>query len=306
MKIIGENIHIISKKTRQAIEDKNAKYVIEMAEKQLGKVDWIDLNIGPARYKEGTMKWLLETLNPICNVPFSLDTTNLNEMKSGLASLDKPKDCIINSTNCDEERLEPLTDLAAEYESYLIGLTLSAKGGIPKTADERYELAFQIIETAQSKGIDSSKIFIDPLVLPISVEQSQTQEAFDTIRLAKEAFDPPVMSVVGLSNISNGSPREIRPLINNVFAVLAMGCGLDCAIADAYDEELIRINNVIESGKAQKTHYKLILDLYEMMQNYGELEDVTYEKNNKESVQIYKTAEILLNKKIYSHSFLEI
>lgn len=306
MKIIGENIHIISKKTRQAIDDKDAEYLIGMAKKQLGSVDWIDLNIGPARYKEGTMKWLLETLSPVCDVPFSLDTTNLNEMKAGLQNVASPAECVINSTNCDEERLEPLTDLAAEFGSYLIGLTLNASGGIPKTADERYELASQIVETAMGKGVSADKIFIDPLVLPIGVEQTQAVEVFDTIRMAKEAFDPPVKSVVGLSNISNGSPKEIRPLINRVFAVLAMGCGLDCAIADACDDELIRVNKVIESSTADMPSEKLVLDLYEMMQNYGELEDISYCENDAESVRVYKTAEILLNKKIYSHSFLEI
>lgn len=305
MKIIGENIHIISKKTAKAVDERNTDYIIELAKKQLGKADWIDLNIGPARYKEGIMKWLVETLSPISDVPFSFDTTNLSEMRSGLETIKTPAECIINSTNADEARLEPLTDLAAEFNSYLIGLTLS-ESGIPKTADERYELAYQIVETATAKGVSPDKIFIDPLVLPIGVEQSQTQEAFDTIRMAKEAFDPPVMSVVGLSNISNGSPKEIRPLINRIFAVLAMGCGLDCAIADACDEELIRVNRIIESGAADRPYDKLILDLHEMMQNYGELEDISYNKDDVEAVKIYKTAEILLNKKIYSHSYLEI
>lgn len=305
MKLIGENIHIISKKTREAIDNKDEKYIIELAKKQLKNVDWIDLNIGPARYKEGTMKWLLETLEPVCSKPFSFDTTNFNEMKSALELVKNPKDSIINSTNADDERLEKLTDLAAEHGSYIIGLTLS-ESGIPKTADERYELASKIIEVAISKGIKEDKIIIDPLVLPIGVAQDQAQEAFDTIRMTQEAFDPPVLNVVGLSNISNGSPKEIRPLINSTFAILAMGCGLKTAIADGCDDELFRINKIIETSNAKLPQDKLILDLYEMMQNYGDLDEIKYDKNDSESVKIYKTAEILLNKKIYSHSYLDI
>jgi 5-methyltetrahydrofolate corrinoid/iron sulfur protein methyltransferase len=305
MKIIGENIHIISKKTREAIDNKDADYVIGLAKKQLKNADWIDLNIGPARYKEGTMKWLIETLGPVCDKPFSFDTTNFSEMKSALENIKNPTECIINSTNADDERLEPLTDLAAQFGSYIIGLTLS-ESGIPKTADERYELASKIIEVATAKGIASEKIIIDPLVLPIGVAQDQAQEAFDTIRMTQEAFDPPVLNVVGLSNISNGSPKEIRPLINRTFAILAMGCGLKTAIADGCDDELARVNQVIETGKTQKSYDKLILDLYEMMQNYGDLDEITYDKKDAEAVKIYKTAEILLNKKIYSHSYLDI
>lgn len=305
MKLIGENIHIISKKNREAIESKDENYIIELAQKQLPNVDWIDLNIGPARRKEGTMKWLIDVLSPVCNKPFSFDTTNFSEMRSALENIKNPQDCIINSTNADDERLEKLTDLAAEFGSYIIGLTLS-ESGIPKTADARYELASKIIEVATSKGISPEKIIIDPLVLPIGVAQDQALEAFDTIRMTREAFDPPVMSVVGLSNISNGSPKEIRPLINRVFAVLAMGCGLTSAIVDGCDEELIRVNRVVETGTVEKSYDQLILDLYEMMQNYGDLDDISYDKNDAEAVKIYKTAEVLLNKKIYSHSYAEI
>jgi len=305
MKLIGENIHIISKKTREAIDNKDEKYIIELAQKQLKNVDWIDLNIGPARYKEGTMKWLLEILEPISTKPFSFDTTNFAEMKSALENVKNPSECIINSTNADDDRLEKLTALAAEFGSYIIGLTLS-EGGIPKTADERYELAAKIIEVATEKGISSDKIIIDPLVLPIGVAQEQALEAFDTIRMTREAFDPPVLSVVGLSNISNGSPKEIRPLINRVFAVLAMGCGLTSAIVDGCDDELFRVNQIIETASAKAPQDKLMLDLFELMQNYGEFEEIEYDKKDADSVKIYKTAEILLNKKIYSHSFLEI
>ena len=91
------------------------------------------------------------------------------------------------------------------------------------------------------KGIDSSKIFFDPLILPVCVEQSQALEALNTIQMIKESFEPKVNTIIGLSNISNGSPKELRPLINRVFAVLAYGAGLDAAIIDAKDNELIRI-----------------------------------------------------------------
>lgn len=304
MKLIGENIHIISKKTREAIENKDEAYIKNLAVAQKN-MDWIDLNIGPARHKEGTFEWLLNILEPVCNKPFSFDTTNFSEMKNAFSLVKNPQDCIINSTNAEMSRLEPLSKLAGEYSSYLIGLTLS-ESGIPKTADERYELASIIIDTACSFGVDGSKIIIDPLVLPIGVAQEQAIEAFDTIRMCQEAFEVVPMSVVGLSNISNGSPKEIRPLINQTFAILAMGCGLSSAIVDALDKNLVKINSIIETQKAGNSYEKLVLDLYGMMQNYGDLDDIDYDKKDEESVKLYKTAEVVLNKKIYSHSYLDI
>lgn len=304
MKLIGENIHIISKKTREAIENKDEDYIKRLASVQTG-MDWIDLNIGPARHKEGTFEWLLNTLKGVFDKPFSFDTTNFSEMESALSLVSNPADCIINSTNAEMARLEPLSNLAAKHNSYLIGLTLS-ESGIPKTADERYELASIIIEQACSNGVDGNKIIIDPLVLPIGVAQEQALEAFDTIRMCQEAFEVAPMSVVGLSNISNGSPKEIRPLINQTFAILAMGCGLSSAIVDALDEDLIKINSIIETQKATNAYEKLVLDLYEMMRNYGDFADIAYDKKDEKSLRLYKTVEVVLNKKIYSHSYLDI
>ena len=86
---------------------------------------------------------------------------------------------------------------------------------------------------------------------------------------------------------------------------MAMGCGLDSAIVDAFDTELIRINSLIQTGQVQKESDKLLLGLYNMMQEFGELEDLSFNSDNPEEVQIYKTAMIILNKNIYAHNYLD-
>lgn len=307
MKLIGENIHIISKKTRENIENRNKEFVQDLAKRQIDAgIDWVDLNIGPARKGwEGVMNWLSSSILEISHdVKFSFDTTNMNEMEAGLKSVANPESCIINSTSGDPDRLENMVSLAAKYNSYLIALTLSDETGIPRDPDGRLEIASIIIDKAMEKGLDNTKILMDPLVLPVSVDQSQAMEALNSIRVFKESFDPQVLTTIGLSNVSNGSPKEMRPLINRIFAVMAMGCGLDSAIVDAFDVELLRVNRVIENQQAEKESDKLILGLYNMMQEFGELEDLSYNKDNPEEVKIYKTAEIILNKNIYAHNYL--
>ncbi|EKE03791.1 MAG: Dihydropteroate synthase DHPS [uncultured bacterium] len=307
MKLIGENIHIISKKTRTAIEERDSQFIQELAKRQTDAgMDWVDLNIGPARRSSGeVMKWLISTIQEVTKPNFSFDTTNLIEMTAGLNTISNPQDCIVNSASGDPERLENMVKLAADYNSYLIALTMSNETGIPREADGRLEIAALIVEKAAEMGVDNTKILMDPLVLPVSVDQTQVQEALNSLRVFKEAFDPPILTTIGLSNISNGSPKEIRPIINRVFAVMAMGCGLDSAIADAFDTELIRINKVIETQTPQKDSDNLMLGLYGMMQEFGELEDLSYNKDNPEEEIIYKTARILLNKNIYAHNYLD-
>ena len=307
MKLIGENIHIISKKTREAIENRDKDYIQNMAKRELkANVNWIDLNIGPARRGwEGVMTWLSQAVLEVGEVDFSFDTSNLFEMEEGLKRVSRPENSIINSTSGDPERLENMMALAAKYNSHIIALTMSNETGIPKDPDGRLEIASVIVHKALELGVDNTKILMDPLVLPLSVDQSQAMAALDSIRVFKESFDPQVLTTIGLSNVSNGSPKEIRPLINRIFAVMAMGCGLDSAIVDAFDTELLRVNKVIKTCQTEKESDKLLLDIYNMMQEFGELEDISFNADNPEEVQIYKTARIILNKNIYTHNYLD-
>ena len=87
---------------------------------------------------------------------------------------------------------------------------------------------------------------------------------------------------------------------------MAMGCGLDSAIVDSFDSELLRLNTMIESQNVQEAYDSVYLSIYNAMQNFEDLDAVEYDKNDAEQVKIYKTAEILLNKKVYSNSYLEI
>jgi len=305
MQLIGENIHIISKKTREAIETKDKNYIAAYVNRMVASnVDFIDLNIGPARKTQGAMQWLASVVREITDLPISFDTTNPQEMLAGLKFVSNPSECIINSVSADAQRLDNLLPLAKEFNSNLIALTLSDETGIPKEADARLEIAFNILEHTAEYEIDNGKIYFDPLVLPIPVAQEQAIESLNTIRMFKESFDPPVLTTIGLSNISNGAPKENRSLINLVFLVLAMGCGLDSAIVDAFDKELIRVHNMLVNQVAETDYDCLYIDLYNMMQNFGELEDVNYDNSNEKQIAIYKTAQVLLNKNIYSHNYL--
>ena len=287
MKLISENLHIISKSTKEAVLNRDETFIRNLLSKQIQtNPDWIDLNIGPARGAfAGTMEWLVNIANDMTGIPLSLDSTNADEIEKGLSLAKNPHDWIINSTNADEERLDKVTDTAATYGCNLIALTMSSELGIPKA---------------------NNKLYFDPLILPVCVDQSQAPEALNTIRMLKESFEPAVMTTVGLSNVSNGCPKELRPLINRVFMVLAMGCGLDSAIVDSFDDELLRINKVIENLKEEKSYDNTYISLYNMMQNFEEIESVDYDKNDSEQVKIIKTAQILLNKKVYTNSYLEI
>lgn len=304
MILIGENIHVISKIVREALIKRDENFVLDLINAQ-NKMDYIDLNVGPAKSDLiDVLPWLAKIIQDNSECGISFDTTNSEEMKKGLQSFSGKT--FINSISLDDDRIEKIGGLAIEYGSNLIALTLSKENGIPKDADGRLEIAFNIYEKCLEKGIDNEKLFFDPLILPICVDQSQGIEAINTIKMIKESFDPPVKTVIGLSNVSNGCPKDLRPLINRVYASLAFGAGLDAAIIDAKDEELIRILKMLEMNSPKSQLDKLYVNLSDMISNFGELDDIEFDKEDLEQLKVIKTARILLNNEIYSHSFTQI
>ena len=306
MILIGENIHIISKKTREALENRDEKFVKKLISIQ-ENMHYADLNIGPGKGSlSGIFSWLCPLIEENSNLKISLDTTNFDEMKSAFKFIQNPKNVFLNSTTLDEPKLNLICELAAEYDCNIVALTMSKSSGIPKTSDGRMEIAFEIYEKCIEYGIKSEKIFFDPLIIPLPTEQSQAMTGLNTLKMIKESFDPPVNTIIGLSNISNGAETEFRPLINRVYATLAYGAGLDAVIADAQDSKLLDILQMLATNNPQNKIDSLYLNLAKMIKNFEDLDTIEYNKNNPEQIQIIKTCEIIMNKKIYSRSFAQV
>ena len=232
MLIIGENIHIISPKVKVAFETQDTAFIQDLATRQVKHgAGMLDLNIGPQR-KRGVevMEWIVDAVQAVTDVPLSLDTTNASAIEAGLKRV--KRQAMINSTSCDPERLESMLPLAAKYGARIIGLTMG-KSGIPTTADARVQMAMEVLlPKATELGLPLTNLYLDPLVLTVNGTQSHAPETLNAVRFFKQLSDPPPMTVVGLSNISNSVPPEGRSLINRTYLVMLMAAGLDSAIAD--------------------------------------------------------------------------
>lgn len=235
MIIVGELINGMYKEVGKAIQEKDKKAIQELARKQAqAKADMLDVNVGPtAKDAAGAMQWLVETIQEVCELPLVLDSTKPQAIEAGLKLLKKPG--VINSTSADQEKLDILLPLAKNYQAKIIGLTMDKKG-IPRDRNQRTELALKIVSACMEASIDTQDIFIDPIVLPVNVAQPQAQEVLEAIREFKLLAEPPVKSIVGLSNVSQGAQE--RSLINRTFLVMALAFGLSAAILDPLDKEL--------------------------------------------------------------------
>lgn len=236
MFIIGELINGMYKDIGRAIKEKNKEIIQKCALDEIhAGADALDVNCGPvSRDPISDIQWLVETIQEVTDKPLALDSSKYKVIESGLKVI-KNK-AIINSTTADLEKLEILVPLAKQYKARLIGLTISTKG-IPQTKDQRLELAATIVATCTEAGFPIEDLYLDPIVLPVNVAQSQMKDILESIHEFKIISDPAPKSIVGLSNVSQGT--RVRSLVNRTFLTMAVSYGLDAAILDPKDKELM-------------------------------------------------------------------
>lgn len=308
MRIIGENIHILSPKVKEAVANRDARFFQELAVRQVEAGAWaVDLNIGPQK-KAGheILPWLAETIQQVVDVPLSLDTTNLGAIEAALEGVNFKAQPFINSTSGEPERLQKVPLVAAKYGARLVGLTMEAEG-IPVSADARVNIALEkLLPRADEVGIPITDMYIDPLVLTVSGCQQYVPECVEAVRILQVAGDPPPGVVVGLSNVSNAVPNEMRPLINRVYCVMLLGAGLECAIADPLDKDLREFVRIVEERDERSAVGRLLLNLHDAVAVQEELAADQVDFSDPDQVAIWKTVQILLNKVIYADSYLRV
>lgn len=236
MLVIGEKLSIIAKRVREAMMKKDKGPIQEIATNQWKQgAGMIDANIGPAEDGgEDLMQWMVTTIQEVVPLPICLDTTNFKAIEAGLKVHNNEWGrALINSTSNDPERF-PILELGAKYNCQVIGLTVG-KGGLPADAEERAAIASEIMARAMEYGLPLEDLYLDPLVLQIATTQDQAIKVVQAIKMFQELNDPPMKTVVGLSNISNGCPKPLRPILNKYYLALLMYEGLTAAIADPHE-----------------------------------------------------------------------
>ncbi len=292
MILIGENINIMSQTLGPALRERNAAPVQEMAiaETKAG-ADYLDLNIGPARRNgDEMMKWVVETVQAVTPRLLSLDTTNPVAMEAGLKAC-KSK-ALINSISLQPDRLEAELPLVKKYNASMIGLLWGVEG-MPRDANERCALAVDIVYKANEAGIANEDIWIDPIASPISVEINQVKACVEFMTMLGEIC-PGCKSTVGLSNVSNGAPDKLRPVLNRTYLIMLMRYGLYSAIVDAFDTEMVRI------ARGQRP------DVVDLVHRVMDGERPNMASLDREQADYVKTVRVLTGETLYSHSWLEV
>ncbi|MBN2438064.1 MAG: dihydropteroate synthase [Deltaproteobacteria bacterium] len=297
---IGENLNVMVKKIGTAMKDRDPKPIQELAIAEVkAGVDYIDINLGPARKEGGElMAWVVKTVQEVVDTPLYLDTINTEAIEAGLKVYQNRKGkAVINSIMARPESMDAKMPLAQKYNAGLVAL-LWGPSGLPRDANERGVLAAELMQKAAEFGIPNEDVWIDPIVTPITSPQSQVQvpSCVEFMKMFQDfqEMSPGLKATCGVSNVSNGAPDHLRPILNQTYMMLLERYGMTGAIVDAFDADM---KSFAAPGGKQ--------DLKNIVYKVMDGEDVELGALTKEQVNYVKTTKVLMGNILYSDSWLE-
>ena len=251
MIIIGEKINGTRKAVAQAIQDRNAEFIQDLAKRQFeAGATYLDVNAGTMPEREpDDMIWLVENAQAAApDAVICLDSANDKALRAGIEKANRLP--MINSLSGEQFRIDGVLSLACEFQTELIVLALD-DNGIPPTSDGRLEIVRRLVGMTRDGGLPDNKLFVDPLVMAIATGTENGNITLETCRRIREEF-PEVHLTCGLSNISYGMPYRLA--INQAFMALAINAGMDSAIINPEERELRAVMLATETLLGKDRH----------------------------------------------------
>jgi cobalamin-dependent methionine synthase I len=234
MIIIGELINSTRKRIREAVLARDAAYIKEIALKQKDAgAHVLDVNGGVAGQEAECLTWLVGVVQEAVDLPLCLDSSDPAALRQALPLCkERP---MINSITDEPSRFEAVLPLLREYKASVIALCMS-EAGPPSGVEDRVATACRLVDRLTEQGIPLGDVYVDACVLPVSTGPEHGRSLADAIGQITARYRG-VHTSAGLSNVSFGLP--VRKLMNQTFAVLLMSRGLDAAILDPCDRQLM-------------------------------------------------------------------
>jgi 5-methyltetrahydrofolate--homocysteine methyltransferase len=237
MLIIGESINGTIQKVGQAILNRNEAFLRELAKIQYEcGAHFLDVNAGVTGGDEvKDLPWLVEVVQKEVPIPLMLDSGSPEALKAALSVYRHSEPAILNSISGEKEKWNKLLPLIVEKKCKVVVLLMDDRG-IPKTIEERVNIANSLFKKLIQEGFPPDHIFFDILVLSAAVEPEATLVTLETIKTIRSNF-PQSHTICGVSNVSMGLPG--RRLINRTFLTMAIAAGLDTLCVDVRDQSLL-------------------------------------------------------------------
>jgi len=235
MIIIGEKINSSRRQIAEAIASGNREYIQNEAITQSDAgADYIDVNTAAFMEKEAEyLRWIIEAVQEVTELPLCIDSPDPKVIEKVISLVNKPP--MINSITLEPSRLDGILPLVLEHRATVIGLCQTGDQ-MGRSAAEKVEIAGRLVEKVTSAGIGINALYIDPLVFPVGADSNSACATLDAIEEIMKQFQG-VHTVCGLTNVSHGLPN--RKLVNRTFLAETVARGLDSAILDPSDKQLL-------------------------------------------------------------------
>lgn len=243
MIVIGEKINGAIPSVGRAIAARDEEFIRDLVKRQVAVgADYLDACAGTAPEDElDALNWLIDIIQDETDTPLCVDSPNAKIIEQVLPRV---KRCgLINSVSGEGDKCEIIYPLLKDTEWNVVALTCD-NDGIPETVEKKVAIANDLIEKAASYDISADRIFIDPLVLSLAAVNDCMISFMDAVKQIK-AKHPTVKTVSGLSNISYGMPY--RKIVNMNFLALSLSAGMDAAIIDPENRDMIATVYAVEA-----------------------------------------------------------
>ena len=235
MIIIGEKLNGSIPSVAKAISEKDADLIRERARMQAeAGATFLDVCASVEEAVEvETLKWMIDLVQEVTDTPICVDSPSARSCVAAIPFCKRPG--LINSVSLEGDKIDTIFPVIADTDWECVAL-LCDNDGIPDSVERRMKIFFGIMEKAKQYGIAPSRLHIDPLVVTLGTDQTALTVFADCCRRIKYEY-PEIHITSGLSNISFGLP--VRKNINQAFMVLAMNAGMDSAIVDPTNKNMI-------------------------------------------------------------------
>ena len=255
---IGERIHCISPSIKAAMDNMDPEPILKRAAEQIAAgATYLDVNIGPAESNgPQLMTWAVKLLQEnFNNVPLALDTANKKAIEAGIAVYNRTNGKpIVNSADAGS-RIDNI-NLAAANDA--ICIALCSADGIAKDNEERMSHCHKMLDLGMSLGMEADDLWFDPLFLVVKGMQDKQMDVLEAIKMFS---DEGLKSTGGLSNNSNGAPKDVRPIMDSALVAMAMMQGLTSAIVNPCDKRLMETIKSCDIFKNNELYSDSYLDM---------------------------------------------
>ncbi len=237
MIIIGEKINGSIPSVAKAIAERDSEFIKDRARKQAeAGATYIDCCASVEEDVEvETLKWMIDCIQEVTDLPISVDSPSADVLAQVFTYCKKPG--LINSVSMEGDKVDKLFPLIADTKWEVICL-LSDDTGIPKCAADRLKVFDNLMAKAKEYGIKPDRMHIDPLIEMLCTSEDGIAMIEEVITTIREQY-PTIHITAAVSNISFNLP--VRKLVNLGFTVLAMKAGLDSAILDPTNRDLLGV-----------------------------------------------------------------